>query len=112
MTNLHDGSEFLNNCTVWVADTKGLASVLTKCAVVHEVVVLILVADVLLAFLLASEQTAEPIKDAVGRLQLLISLLELAIRMRNAGKSKGADEREAQGHCNEGPHGEVPRASE
>jgi hypothetical protein len=112
MSNLHDGSEFFNNCTVGITDTKGLASVLTKCAVVHKIVVFILIADVLLAFLLAFEQPAEPIKNAVGRLQLIISLLELAIRMRNAGKGKGADEREAQGHCNEGLHGEAPRASE
>jgi hypothetical protein len=112
MLCLHDGSKFFHNGTVRVADTKVLAKALTKCAIGHEVVVLILIADVLLAFLLAFKYSAEPFEDAVGRLQLIVSLLELAVRMRNAGKSKGADERKTQGHRYEGLHGEAPRASE
>jgi hypothetical protein len=32
--------------------------------------------------------------------------------VRDTGKGKGANKREAQGHCNEGLHGEAPRASE
>ena len=110
--DLHNGSEFFHHSAVWVADTKGLAGVLAECAVVHKVVVLVLIANVLLAFLLTFENSAEPVKQATGRLQLAVPLLELTVRMRNAGIGKGANEREAQGHCNEGLHGEAPRASE
>lgn len=50
MLKLHYRGEFFHNGTVGVANTKDLAKVLTECAVVHEVVVLILVANILLAF--------------------------------------------------------------
>jgi hypothetical protein len=66
MKNLHDRSEFFHNGAVGVADTKDLAEVLTECAIVHEVVVLILIADVLLAFLLTFDNSAEPVKKAIG----------------------------------------------
>ena len=66
MADLHNGSEFFHHSAVWVADTKGLAGVLAECAVVHEVVVLILIADVLLAFLLTFDNSAEPVKKAIG----------------------------------------------
>ena len=65
MPDLHNGSEIFHDSTVRVADTKALAKVLSKCAVGHEVVIFILVADVLLAFLLTLEQPAEPIEDAI-----------------------------------------------
>ena len=104
MADLHNGSEFFHHSAVWVADTKDLAEVLSECAVVHKVVVLVLIANVLLAFLLTFENLAEPVKKAVGRLRLIVPLLELTVRMRNAGEGEGANEREAQGHCNEGLH--------
>ena len=66
MADLHNWSEFFHNCTVGVADTKDLTEVLAECAVVHEVVVLILVANVLLTFSLAFENSAEPVEKAVG----------------------------------------------
>jgi len=90
MADLHNGSKFLRDGAVRIADTKDLTEVLTECAVVHEVVVLILIANVLLAFLLALEHSVEPVKNAIGRLQLIVPLLELTVRMRDAGKSKGA----------------------
>lgn len=102
MPNLHNRGEFFHNGAVGVADTKDLAKVLTECAVVHEVVVLILVAKILLAF----EKATEPTEDGIGRLRFIVSLLELSVRMRDAGKSEGAKKREAQGHCDEGLHGE------
>lgn len=90
VADLHNGSEFFNNGTVRVADTKVLAKVLAECAVGNEVVVLILVADILLAFLLAFllalEQSAEPVEDTIGRLRLIVPLLQLTVRMRNAGR--------------------------
>lgn len=110
--DLHDGSEFFHNSAVGVADTEGLAGIFSECAVGHEVVVLILIANILLAFLLAFEDSAEPVKNAIGRLHLLVPLLELTVRVWDTGKGKGANKREAQGHCNEGLHGEAPRASE
>lgn len=102
MPDLHNGSKLCHNRTVRIAHTKDLTEVLAECAVVHEVVVLVLVADILLAF----EQSTEPTEDAIGRLRLVVSLLELSIRMWDAGKSEGAKKREAQGRCNERLHGE------
>jgi hypothetical protein len=108
--NLHNRSEIFHDRAVRVADTKIFAEVLAECAVGHKVIVLILVANILL--LLAFEQSSEPTEDAVGRLGLIVSLLELSVRVWDAGKSKGAKKREAQGHCNEGLHGEALQASE
>jgi hypothetical protein len=104
--NLHDRSEFFHNRAVWVADTKNFAEVLAERAVVHKVIVLILVADVLLAFKESTEPTrTEQIENAIGRLGFIVSFLELAVRVWDTGKGEGAKKREAQGHCNEGLHG-------
>jgi hypothetical protein len=108
ISDLHDRSEFFHDRAVRVADTKNFAEVLTECAVVHKVIVLILVADVFLAF----KQSTEPSEDAIGRLGFIVSLLELSVRVWDAGKGEGAEKREAQGHCNEGLHGEAPQAGE
>jgi len=66
MADSHNGSEFFHNGAVGVADTKSLAGVLTECAVVHEGVEIILIANILLAFLLTFENSTEPVKKAIG----------------------------------------------
>ena len=60
--DLLDGCEFFNDCSVWVLNTKGTAKVLTESAVVDEIVVLILVADIFLAL----EESAEPAQNDIG----------------------------------------------
>ena len=68
MADLHKGSEFFHHGVVGVSDTKDLTEVPTECAIVHEVVILILVANFLLAFLLSFENSTEPVKKTIGRL--------------------------------------------
>jgi hypothetical protein len=108
MVELYDRSEFSDDIAAWVADTKNLAEVLPEGAVVQEVIVLIPVADILLAI----EQPSKPREDSIWRTGLTVSHLELLVRVRDTGKSECAENREAQDHCNEGLHGEAPQASE
>jgi hypothetical protein len=95
--DLHDRCELFNDCSVWVFDTKGTAKVLTKRAVVDEIVVLILLADILLAF----EESAEPAQNDVGWLRFVVPFLLLAVRVRDTGGGEVVGERKAQGQCNE-----------
>jgi hypothetical protein len=62
--DLHNRRELLNDCSVRVLDTQCTAEVLAESAVVDEIVVLILVADIF-AFL-ALEQSAEPAQNDIG----------------------------------------------
>lgn len=69
--DLLDRCELFNDCSVWVLNTKGTAKVLTESAVVDEIVVLILVADIFLTL----EESAEPAQNDIRRLGFVIPFL-------------------------------------